>query len=61
MGANLCFSNTNSEPMCFSHVNSTNLDYTFATFFYVKNLKRKALTKHPLKQNSLSLSISLQS
>jgi hypothetical protein len=35
-GTNLCFSNTNSEPICFSHVNSTNLDYIFATFFNVK-------------------------
>jgi hypothetical protein len=45
--------------MCFSHVNSTNLDYIFVAFSNVKKLKRKTLTNHPLKQNSLSLSISL--
>jgi hypothetical protein len=58
---NLCFSNTNSEPICFSHVNSNNLDYIFATFFNVKKLKRKTLTKQtPFKTKlSFSLSISL--
>jgi len=37
----------------------TNLDYIFVAFSNVKKLKRKTLTNHPLKQNSLSLSLSL--
>jgi hypothetical protein len=50
--------------MCFSHVNSTNLDYIFCHLFSCQKIEKKNLDQTPFKTNlsfSLSISLSLSS